>query len=165
MAALTAYSGLHPLSPSACHMQNGLPDALCTPGAINTDITQDNIKENICNPHWTTRSIRPSSSYTTGLKIQQIKAYGYTDERTSPYEEDHLISLELGGSPTDPKNLWPQPYTGVFGAHAKDKVENELHMEVCNGEISLKQAQQEISKDWEAILKQGINNNESTTDN
>jgi hypothetical protein len=24
------------------------------------------------------------------------------------YEEDHLISLELGGAPRDPKNLWPQ---------------------------------------------------------
>ena len=28
----------------------------------------------------------------------------------SDYQEDHLISLELGGNPTDPRNLWPEPY-------------------------------------------------------
>ena len=27
----------------------------------------------------------------------------------SDYEEDHLIPLELGGSPTSPLNLWPEP--------------------------------------------------------
>jgi hypothetical protein len=26
------------------------------------------------------------------------------------YEEDHLISIEDGGDPTDPRNLWPEPY-------------------------------------------------------
>jgi hypothetical protein len=26
------------------------------------------------------------------------------------YEEDHLISLEDGGDPTDPRNLFPEPY-------------------------------------------------------
>jgi len=31
----------------------------------------------------------------------------YVDKAPSHYEEDHLISLELGGNPRDPKNLWP----------------------------------------------------------
>lgn len=67
------------------------------------------------------------------------------------YEEDHLISLELGGSPTDPKNLWPESYTTIPNARDKDKVENYLHKQVCSGALSLKEAQREISTDWISV--------------
>jgi hypothetical protein len=44
------------------------------------------------------------------------------------YEEDHLIPLEDGGGPTDPRNLWPEPYNThmggvIMGACQKDVVE------------------------------------------
>ncbi len=90
----------------------------------------------------------------------------------SHYEEDHLISLELGGNPRDPKNLWPemwgtlaQPLTArgpfppeLVGAKAKDAVENALHREVCAGTLTLQAAQAIIATDWfkyyeEKILK------------
>lgn len=67
------------------------------------------------------------------------------------YEEDHFISLELGGSPKDPKNLWPEPHPSV---NEKDRVENYLHSEVCSGKLSLAQAQQEIAKNWYEIYVQ-----------
>jgi hypothetical protein len=54
-------------------------------------------------------------------------------------QEDHLISLELGGNPTDPRNLWPEPYPRATDV---DKIENELHAEVCSGQLTLSQAQQ-----------------------
>jgi hypothetical protein len=41
-------------------------------------------------------------NYTDALKRQQIREYGYANTRISDYEEDHLISLELGGHPNDP---------------------------------------------------------------
>lgn len=63
-------------------------------------------------------------------------------------ELDHLISLEIGGSNSE-KNLWPQPYSGeTWNAHVKDRLENWYHANVCNGHVSLKTAQDEISKDW-----------------
>ena len=99
------------------------PDPARTPGAVNPDITQENIRETICNPRWSTKSIRPESGYTNRLKVEQIAEYGYSDSRMRDYEEDHFIPLELGGSPSDPKNLWPEPFeTSVpdGGAHAKD---------------------------------------------
>jgi hypothetical protein len=52
---------------------------------------------------------------------------------TKDYEEDHLISLELGGHPTSEKNLWPEAYKPKPGAREKDRVENFLHDEVCAG--------------------------------
>ncbi len=143
------------LQGNATSLDTVLPNSTLTPGAINTDITQENIGDNICNPNWSTKSERPPATYTTNLKIQQLAgnyAYeGITD--TKLVEEDHLISLELGGNPTDPKNLWPEPYNPVPGAKQKDLVENYLHKEVCNGDISLATAQSEISTNWYAVYQ------------
>jgi hypothetical protein len=84
-------------------------------------------------------------NYTDALKRQQIREYGYADTRVADFEEDHLISLELGGHPNDPRNLWPEfPHS----PNAKDKVEDELHKKVCAGQITLIEAQQIISRDW-----------------
>jgi len=135
------------------------PDPARTPGAINPDITQENIRETICNPRWSTKSIRPEESYTHRLKVEQIGEYGYSDSRLKDYEEDHFIPLELGGNPTDPKNLWPEPFDASIpdgGAHAKDKVENYLHAEVCSGSLTLEQAQREISEDWYRVYQTSV---------
>jgi hypothetical protein len=128
-----------------------------TPGFTNPDVTQANIKDNICNKNWSTKSIRPPSAYTTDLKIKQFVTYGYTDKNTKDYEEDHLISLELGGAPKDERNLWPEPYTASIpdgGARAKDKVENFLHAQVCSGALTLEAAQKAIVEDWYKIYKE-----------
>ncbi len=130
-----------------------LPNALLTPGVPNPNITQANINQNICNPRWSTKSIRPASSYTTGLKKTQLVQYGYADTNLADFEEDHLISLELGGSPTDPKNLWPESYLPKPGAREKDQVENYLHAQVCSGALKLTQAQTMISTDWYAVYQ------------
>jgi hypothetical protein len=134
-----------------CHSVNGLPDPICTPGVADPRVTQDNILTTICVSGYTTR-VRPSARYTDALKATQIKAYGYTDTRLADYEEDHLIPLELGGHPTDPKNLWPEPLIGVDAATKKDGVENSLHTKVCAGLMTLATAQTAIAKNWESFL-------------
>jgi hypothetical protein len=135
------------------------PDPARTPGVVNHDITQQNIRDTICNPRWSTKSIRPEASYTNRLKGEQIGEYGYSDSRPKDYEEDHFIPLELGGNPTDPKNLWPEPFeTSIAdgGAHAKDRVENYLHAEVCSGSLTLEQAQREITEDWYRVYTNSV---------
>jgi hypothetical protein len=72
----------------------------------------------------------------------------FNDLKTKDFEEDHLISLELGGSPTDPKNLWPEPYASSTGAMVKDRLESALHVLVCNGSLTLKTAQKAIATNW-----------------
>ncbi len=134
------------------------PDLTKTPGATNADITQDTIAQTICNPSWSTKSIRPPVSYTSPLKAKQIAAeYTYNgDTNFADYELDHLISLELGGNPTSEQNLWPEPYhtqvSGAeVGAHQKDTVENYLHKQVCTGALTLAEAQHEVVTDWYAV--------------
>jgi hypothetical protein len=127
------------------------PDAQRTPGFANPDITQENLQDTLCNPHWSTKSIRPPERYTEELKVKQIREYEYADAKLRDYEEDHLIPLEVGGNPTDPRNLWPEPYETSIpdgGARFKDKVENYLHEQVCAGNIPLAEAQREIATDW-----------------
>jgi hypothetical protein len=112
-------------------------DPVRTPGVLNPDVTQANIRSTICRHGWTA-TIRPPTDYTNGLKRRQMRAYGETGP-LSDYQEDHLISLELGGDPTDPRNLWPEPYPRAADV---DKLENELNAEVCSGGLTLAQAQQ-----------------------
>jgi len=138
------------------------PDRRLTPGATNQDIDQQNVGSTICNPEWSTKLIRPPEDYTHRLKREQIEQYGYADQDLRDYEEDHLIPLELGGNPTDPKNLWPEPYRTSIpdgGAHFKDQVENYLHKEVCAGNMPLEEAQKEIATDWYRIYLTDVRKN------
>lgn len=127
-----------------------LPTA-ATPGAANQTVTQSNIRQTICAADWT-KTIRPPANYTNKLKLVQMKALGLTGA-PGDYEEDHLISLEIGGDPRNPKNLWPQPYAGQYGARVKDQVEDALHRMVCGNKITLADAQSCIATDWVACGK------------
>jgi hypothetical protein len=135
----------------------GEPDPALTPGAVNPDVTQANIATTICVSGWTA-TVRPPAAYTTALKIRQIVEYGYADTKTADYEEDHLISLEIGGAPRDPNNLWPEPYKVALpdgssvGARVKDQVENYLHRQVCAGGMTLAAARALIAGDWESVM-------------
>lgn len=132
------------------------PDLRITPGVAASDVTQDNIKATICLPGFTKPPRRPSSSYTDKLKTTGFDDYGLSDRKKGDYEEDHLISLELGGDPKDPKNLWPEPYNASIpdgGARFKDKVEKYLNRQVCQGKMSLAEAQKAIITDWYQVYR------------
>jgi hypothetical protein len=111
-----------------------------TPGVINPDVTQSTIAATICRRGWT-RTIRPPVGYTNALKHRQLLRYGLHGP-PSAFQEDHLISLELGGHPTDPRNLWPEPYPR---ASAVDRIENDLNHRVCTGSLTLAEAQRRES--------------------
>jgi hypothetical protein len=112
-------------------------DPALTPGALNPDVTQGTIGSTICVTGWT-RTVRPPVSYTNELKLRQLRDSGETGP-PSAYQEDHFISLELGGHPTDPRNLWPEPYPR---AGEVDRIENELNDDVCSHRMTLAEAQQ-----------------------
>lgn len=147
------------LSISIVSFADDLPDVKITPGAINPNVTQENIEQTICQSGWT-KTIRPPSSYTNRLKLKQMNEMNLLGSPRD-YEEDHLISLELGGNPTNPKNLWPElwyPESG-WGAHKKDVIETYLKHKVCSKKedrIMLADAQNWIATDWIATYKRFI---------
>jgi hypothetical protein len=86
-------------------------------------------------------------SVTEPEKMGSIAAYGDTGSVES-YEYDHFVPLELGGATNDPRNLWPEPGASP---NPKDAVEDQLRQEVCDGQISLAQAQHEIATNWVSL--------------
>jgi hypothetical protein len=112
-----------------------------TPGVANPEVTQATIRQTICKSGWT-KTIRPPSSYTSALEAEQMKIYRRSGS-PADYQEDHLISLELGGDPADPRNLWPEP---IAIAEDVDQVEDDLNRKICTGEITLAEGQRRISE-------------------
>ncbi|HEV2185911.1 MAG TPA: hypothetical protein VGR70_01810 [Stellaceae bacterium] len=133
-----------------------VPDPSLTPGlARPLTLTQ------VCNTKWG----KDERLVTDAMKAQVYQEYKIAIQRQagrwifptlpgggSAYEIDHLISRELAGA-DDVKNLWPEPYTGPWNAHMKDRVENRLHVEVCAGRLNLQEAQQQISTNWRAAFQ------------
>lgn len=138
---------------SGCVINGPLQDTACTPGDIFPDAT----KEQVCKSGYAS-SVR---NVTTSTKNKVYAAYGITHHTTGQYEVDHLVSLELGGS-NDISNLWPEAASPKPGFHEKDKVENYLHDQVCDGAISLKQAQIEIATNWLNVYNQMPSNAKSS---
>jgi hypothetical protein len=137
---------------------DAMPNPRLTPGALNPAVTQANIGETICRRGGYTKSIRPDEAYTERLKREQVRQYGYPQQmgkdafmlRNMSCMSYHLVSLELGGSPTSPQNLWPEPHRvlGGWGSYVKDQLENRLHSMVCHHQITLAQAQGAIAHNW-----------------
>lgn len=135
----------------ACSSRDGLPDPTCTPGAVDPRVTQENIQQTICVAGYS-KTVRPPVSVTNRIKRERMAAYGMEREPMKGYELDHLVSLEIGGAPSDPLNLWPEPYAEPDGARDKDRVEDALHRLVCSGRIPLAEAQRRIATDWKHAL-------------
>lgn len=124
-----------------------LPDPVCTPGAISPKVSPDTLDTTICRTGYT-KSIRPPASITEAEKRENAAAYDYTGSlRYAEY--DHLVPLELGGDPNDPRNLWIEP---GGSPNPKDGVESRLHQLVCEGRVPLEAAQQAIATDWTTAL-------------
>ena len=87
-----------------------------------------------------TKTIRPPSSYTSRLKAKQMRELGLPGTMHD-YHEDHLVPLCVGGHPSDPSNLWPQPVTGQWTDKVKDQLESSVCRQVCRGELPLEQGQ------------------------
>jgi len=121
-----------------------LPDSILTPGdTVSIPLCT------LCTPGYTAK-IR---NVPLSLKKQVYKEYNIQQTVPRQYEVDHLISLELGGS-NNIKNLWPQSYlTTPWNAHVKDRLEDRLHSLVCKQQITLQEAQCEISHNWILAFK------------
>ena len=129
---------------SGCRVNGPYPDPACTPGSVFADATKDRV----CVSGYSSMVRDVSDSD----KDKIYRMYGIS-RNSADYEVDHFIPLELGGN-NDSANLFPEIAQPSPGYHEKDRVENYLHDEVCDGRMTLQQAQQAIASDWVAVYKQ-----------
>lgn len=119
-----------------------LPNPILTPGVVlTTDVAE------VCVPGYAGNVRNVSAAKKRAVYKRYGLPYNDRSKCVDGAEVDHLISLQLGGS-NDIRNLWPESYCGTWNAHVKDRLENHLHRMVCDGEISLREAQRIIAKDW-----------------
>jgi len=175
--ALVALALAISITPTMAEDMPSLPDSQKTPGAV-LELVPD-AKTATCLKDLIGGSVKPGDTITLAMictdgytkcirdvsdetKKKVYESYGLAGEHTGyckskqGCEVDHLISLEIGGS-NDEKNLWPEPYEGeVLNAHVKDQLEKWLHNAACTGQMSLKDAQKEISTNWVDAFRKHI---------
>src|SRR5262245_20462540 len=135
------------MSAAGWAQQSEIPDRGHTPGAVDPEITQENIAHTVCVAGYT-KTVRPPTRYTEKLKRRQMQELGL-EGSAHDYQEDHLVPLCVGGAPRDPHNLWPQPVRGRWSAGVKDQLESSVCRQVCRGDITLKQGQAVfLQADW-----------------
>ncbi len=147
---IAATLGLSACGAAVYSESSGLPNIKLTPGAINPQVTQATIRATICVVGWTA-TVRPPVNYTNQLKYNQLHA-GYNlngDLNMKNYEEDHIVPLEVGGNPSSPLNLFPEPRNIRLGSYVKDQLENRMHQLVCTGQVSLNTARTVFLTNWE----------------
>jgi hypothetical protein len=150
-AAVSAPSAAVPAFRSAAEDPKDGPCIETTNGciALNPDVDEDTIDRTIC-LYGYTKSVRPATSYTNGVKKKLMQDAGIEAARVGDYELDHIVPLALGGHPRKLSNLMLQPWEGEHGAKMKDILEVRLQSLVCHGKLDLTDAQVCIAQDWEA---------------
>lgn len=116
--------------------------------ALNPDVHQDTIQQTICVAGYTA-SVRPSTTYTNGVKLKLLRENALPASAAKEFELDHRIPLALGGHPRSLQNLMLQPWEGKDGAKAKDRLERSLQRLVCAGKVLLDDARKAIYVDWQ----------------
>lgn len=132
-----------------------VPEVVLPAEVLNPDVRQETVHKTICVPGYTA-SVRPSTSYTNGVKLKLLKERGLPEEVAKDYELDHVVPLALGGHPRNTKNLMIQPWEGPEGAKAKDRLEVRLQKLVCAGKVPLETAQGDIYRDWHSAFRKYV---------
>jgi hypothetical protein len=108
---------------------NLLPDPMLTPGRV-------------------ARNGRDRNGVTEEMERHIFSLYQIPWRRRTEFKVDHLIPTELGGADSI-DNLWPQSlYTRPYNAERKELLTRRLLALIASGEMTLTQAQREISEDW-----------------
>ena len=115
--------------------------------ALNPDVRQETIGQTICVPGYSA-SVRPSTTYTNGVKAKLLRERDLPQAAAPQYELDHRVPLALGGHPRNLRNLELQPWDGEDSAKQKDRLERRLQVLVCKEQLLLGDAQRVIFNDW-----------------
>lgn len=150
--ALCAGCAVPPTGPAEA-LRPGSELRAVPPEALNPDVRQETIHQTICVPGYTA-TVRPSTTYTNGVKAKLLRETGRPPAAASDFELDHRVPLALGGHPRNLNNLELQPWEGEDGAKKKDRLERKLQVLVCGGKVNLQAAQHTMYFDWQAAYRE-----------
>ncbi len=149
LALAAALAGCSTVPQGARTPEQARPTSRVPARALNPDVRPETVQQTICVPGYTA-SVRPSTSFTNGVKLKLMRDSNLPADRASDFELDHRVALALGGHPRALENLSLQPWEGEAGAKRKDRLERRLQQLVCAGKVALDRAQGALYFDWEA---------------
>lgn len=127
------------------------PDPVLTPGAVRTTRIEDICGHKTGEFRHVTVTEKIASRRAYGIKSEFDSYCGNADaDGKRGCETDHKVPLVVGGGnpPGSIANLWSQRPDGPFGYHVKDKCEERVGRDICNGKISVADAQAVFLGDW-----------------
>lgn len=112
-------------------------------------VTQQSIGSTICRPDYVD-TVSPSINVLMDHKSRLLVERGISATAGVAYALDRRVPVLLGGSPDAPSNLDLLPWAGGEGERRKSRLVVRLKHCVCEGKMSLGDAQATILGNWAA---------------
>ncbi|MEM5344165.1 hypothetical protein [Paraburkholderia azotifigens] len=116
---------------------------------LDERVTQQNIAATICRPGYAD-TVSPPFDDMMEHKDRLLAERGIDSEHGTRYALDRRVPIVLGGSPDAPDNLDLLPWGGHKGERRKELLTAKLKRCVCEGRMSLSDAQSAIAGNWSA---------------
>ncbi|MGF6963323.1 hypothetical protein OKW43_000328 [Paraburkholderia sp. WC7.3g] len=126
-------------------------DAVAQQSAVLDErVTQQSIGQTICRRGYA-ETVAPPFDELVAHKDRMLAARGIEMDDGAGLALDRRVPIVLGGSPDAPANLDLLPWAGPQGERRKARAAAMLKRCVCEGKLSLAQAQAAIVGNWSAV--------------
>lgn len=116
---------------------------------LDERVTQQSLGETICRPGYAD-TVAPPFDELMAHKDRMLAARGVDADEGAAFALDRRVPVVLGGSPDAPANLDLLPWAGQQGERRKARAAVMLKHCVCEGKLSLAEAQAAIVGNWSA---------------
>lgn len=117
---------------------------------LDERVTQQSVGETICRPGYAD-TVAPPFDELMAHKDRMLAARGIDADSGVAFALDRRVPIELGGSPDAPSNLNLLPWAGQQGERRKARAAVMLKRCVCEGKLSLAEAQAAIVGNWSVV--------------
>jgi hypothetical protein len=119
-------------------------------GMLDERVTQQSVGETICRPGYAD-TVAPPFDELMAHKDRMLAARGIDADNGAAFALDRRVPIVLGGSPDAPANLDLLPWAGHQGERRKARAAVMLKRCVCEGKMSLAEAQAAIVGNWSVV--------------
>ncbi len=117
---------------------------------LDERVTQQSVGETICRPGYAD-TVAPPFDEMMAHKDRMLAARGIDADDGVDFALDRRVPIVLGGSPEAPANLDLLPWAGHEGERRKARAAVMLKRCVCEGKLSLAEAQAAIVGKWTVV--------------
>ncbi|WP_345814785.1 hypothetical protein AAGS40_21345 [Paraburkholderia sp. PREW-6R] len=119
-------------------------------GMLDKRVTQQSVSETICRSGYAD-SVAPPFSHVMAQKDRMLAARGIDADEAADFALDRRVPIVLGGAPDASANLGLLPWAGKQGERRKARAAVMLRRCVCEGKLSLADAQAAIVGNWSVV--------------